>query len=170
MNRASEGGEDGGADTNSTEKGAGDTVQNRSEVQQAVRDVLAALEEGGEDDEASARPGSRSLAAQERDDAKGPKESGAESRQSWLPWGLVIGACVALWSMHEEVKKAQAQADAAHAEISDLRSKLDELSSDTDECGSKIKDLESTVDDLEAKIGNLESNADDLEARVSDLE
>ncbi|HVZ35879.1 MAG TPA: hypothetical protein VG963_25805 [Polyangiaceae bacterium] len=92
-----------------------------------------------------------------------PEASVADSSKSGSQWGFVIGACIALWSMHEDVKKAQAQADDAHAEIIDLKAKIEELSGDAAEHKSKLDDLDSKMDDVDSKV-------DDLESRVSDLE
>jgi uncharacterized protein YlxW (UPF0749 family) len=150
------------APENGTDKEAMGSAQKKSDALRAVADVFAALGRREEADAADTAGPSRELPQ--------PKESVADLPPGWLRWLLVIGACVALWSMHQDVKKAQSQADAAQGEITDLRKRVDDLATSVDECESKLNDLESSVDDLDSKAGELETTADDLESRVSDLE
>ena len=89
----------------------------------------------------------------------------ADSTRTWSQWGLVIGVCVALWSMHDDVKKAQSQADEAESQVAALQAKVEELSDDVDECESKAKEIDSNVDDLDSKVDAIDSRVDDLESR-----
>lgn len=79
------------------------------------------------------------------------------------PWAILIGMAIAMWSMHDDVKKAQSAADEAESQVSALHAKVEELSDDIDECESKAKEADEKAEDLDSKV-------DDLESRVSDLE
>ena len=50
-----------------------------------------------------------------------------ESPRTWPLWVIAIVVCVALWSMHDDVKKAQSAADEAESEVSALHAKVEGL-------------------------------------------
>jgi chromosome segregation protein len=89
----------------------------------------------------------------------------ADTSRAWPQWAIIIGLGVALWSMHDDVKKAQAAADGAEGEVATLRAKVEELSDDIDECESKAKDADDKAEDLDSKVSDLDSRVDDLESK-----